>query len=79
MREPVCSDSDCVLRACVVSPSLRCSLLSTGSQEAVDIASGFSDPNEAAKKLTAVAKKRWAQATGGSMADDITVVVAHLS
>jgi hypothetical protein len=45
----------------------------------VDIASGFSDPNEAAKKLTAVAKKRWAQATGGSMADDITVVVAHLS
>jgi serine/threonine protein phosphatase PrpC len=48
------------------------------SQEAVDIASRVSDPNQAAREITNQARRRWQSETEGLLSDDITAVVVRL-
>lgn len=48
------------------------------SQEAVDIAGRHADPNQAAREITSVARRRWQKETDGMMSDDITAVVVKL-
>eukprot|EP00928_Gymnodinium_smaydae_P074130 TRINITY_DN57197_c0_g1_i1.p1 TRINITY_DN57197_c0_g1~~TRINITY_DN57197_c0_g1_i1.p1 ORF type:complete len:553 (-),score=62.93 TRINITY_DN57197_c0_g1_i1:278-1936(-) len=48
------------------------------SEEAVKIASRHDDPNEAAREIVSVARKRWAEKTHGTWSDDITAIVVQL-
>jgi serine/threonine protein phosphatase PrpC len=48
------------------------------SQEAVNIAAKHGDPNQAARMIANVARKRWQAETQGLLADDITAVVVNL-
>lgn len=48
------------------------------SQEAVNIAGRHSDPQAAAREITAAAKQRWNAETQGCLSDDITAVVMRL-
>eukprot|EP00928_Gymnodinium_smaydae_P088762 TRINITY_DN72805_c0_g1_i1.p1 TRINITY_DN72805_c0_g1~~TRINITY_DN72805_c0_g1_i1.p1 ORF type:complete len:430 (+),score=70.15 TRINITY_DN72805_c0_g1_i1:167-1456(+) len=48
------------------------------SQEAVDIAGRYRDPQQAAREITSVAKRRWQDETQGMLTDDITAVVVSL-
>lgn len=48
------------------------------SQEAVDIAARHTDPTQAAREITEIARRRWHQETQGHVSDDITAVVVRL-
>lgn len=48
------------------------------SQEAVEIAGRHGDPNQAARELTGLARRRWNAETEGLVSDDITAVVVRL-
>lgn len=48
------------------------------SQEAVDIASRYTDATAAARDITNTARQRWVRETQGALTDDITAVVMRL-